>query len=317
MQYILQKKGANAPQGYPRAQHIEIPVQSLAAMSSMHVGLLGFLDAENVLTGLGSLQYVYSPKVVEMIKAGKVVEVGRDQGLNDEKLIEMHPGVVMTIGNPGGKMDHYRLLKEAGIPVLINSEWVERTPLARAEWVKLMAALLDKEALVNEKFAEVESEYGKLTALAANATPKPSVLSGLNTKDAWFIPGGNSYMARFFKDAGAYYPWNNTPDAGSLPLSFESVYPFALKADFWLNVGFDIRDTQPAILALDARYGDFKAFKTGKLYSYNRVVSETGSNDFFESGSVNPHKVLADMIRIFHPELLPNHRFVYYKQLPR
>ncbi|SDG95682.1 iron complex transport system substrate-binding protein [Dyadobacter soli] len=316
LQYILQKKGAALPGGYPRAQRIEVPVTNLVAMSSMHVGLLGFLDAENVLTGLGSLQYVYSPKVIASIKAGKIAGVGRDQGLNDEKVIEMQPGLVMTIGNPGGNMDHYRMLKEAGIPVLINSEWVEQTPLARAEWVKLMAALLDKEALVNEKFAQVEAEYERLSALASNATPKPTVLSGLNTKDAWFMPAGNSYMARFFKDAGADYHWHDSPATGSLPLSFEAVYPFALTADYWLNVGFDSRDTRKSILAQDSRYGDFKAMKTGRVYSYNRRVSEQGSNDFFESGSVNPHTVLADLIRIFHPELLPEHQLVYYKQLP-
>jgi len=316
LQYILQKKGVALPNGYPGAQRIEIPVKSLAVMSSMHIGLLGFLDAENVLTGLGNLQYVYSPKVIELINAGKVAEVGRDQGLNDEKVIEMRPDLVMTIGNPGGKMDHYRTLKEAGIPVLINSEWVERTPLARAEWVKLMAALLDKETLVNEKFAQVASEYERLAALARKTTKKPTVLSGLNTKDAWFMPGGDSYMARFFRDAGAGYQWYDTPETGSLPLSFEAVYPFALKADYWLNVGFDSHDTRKSIIAQDVRYADFKATRTGRLYSYNRLVSNRGSNDFFESGSVNPHTVLADMIRIFHPDLLPKHQLVYYKQLP-
>lgn len=316
LQYILQKKGTALPDGYPGAQRIEIPVNNLVAMSSMHVGLLGFLDAEQVLTGLGSLQYVYSPKVIAMIKAGEIAEVGRDQGLNNEKVIEMRPGLVMTIGNPGGKMDHYHTLKEAGIPVLINSEWVEQTPLARAEWVKLMAALLDKEALVNKKFANVEAEYERLSILARKATKKPTVLSGLNTKDAWFMPAGNSYMARFFQDAGADYHWHDSPATGSLPLSFEAVYPFALTADYWLNVGFDSRDTRKSIIAQDSRYADFQATRTGKLYSYNRLVNDQGSNDFFESGSVNPHSVLADMIRIFHPGLLPGHQLIYYKQLP-
>ncbi|GGH55229.1 iron ABC transporter substrate-binding protein [Dyadobacter endophyticus] len=317
LQYILQRKGAVTPADYSHAQRIEIPVKSLAAMSSMHIGLLGFLDAENVLTGLGSLQYVYSPKVIELIKAGKIAEVGRDQGLNDEKVIEMRPDLVMTVGNPGGKMDHYRTLREAGIPVMINSEWVEQTPLARAEWVKLMAALLDKEGLVNKKFAQVETEYERLSTLARKATKKPTVLSGMNTKDAWFMPAGNSYMARFFDDAGADYHWHDSPATGSLPLSFEAVYPFALQAEYWLNVGFDSRDTRRSIIAQDPRYADFKATQTGRVYSYNRLISDQGSNDFFESGSVNPHTVLADMIRIFHPDLLPDHQLVYYKQLPQ
>ncbi|WAC10497.1 ABC transporter substrate-binding protein [Dyadobacter pollutisoli] len=315
LQYVLLEKDTPRPDEYPNAQLIHIPVRSLVAMSSMHVGLLDFLGATDILTGLGTLQYVYSPKVIAMIKAGKVAEIGRDQGLNEEKLVEMHPDVVMTIGSPGGKTDHYQILKQAEIPVLVNSEWIEKTPLARAEWVKLMAALLNQEKLVNEKFGEIESEYNRLSKLAAGTDTKPSVISGLNTKDAWFLPSGDGYMAQFFRDAGADYHWSNAKSSGSLSLSFESVYPIALKADYWVNVGFGKNDTRKDILAQDSRYADFNAYKTGKMFSYNNMVNEQGSNDFFESGNVNPHVVLSDLVKIFHPELLPDHELVYYKQL--
>lgn len=284
-------------------------------MSSMHIGLLEFIDSEHILTGLGSLQYVYSTSVIEMIKAGKVAEVGRDNGLNQEKLVEMHPDLVMTVGSPGAKKDSYSILKQAGIPVLTNSEWIEITPLARMEWVKLAAALLNKEKLVNEKFDAIEQEYKSLAALAATAGSKPSVLSGLNTKDVWYLPNGENYMSQFLKDAGANYHWGNTKGGGSLTLNFEAVYPIALQADFWVNVGFDPNDTRKSILAQDNRYADFKAAKTGNLYSYNHRVNAQGSNDFFESGTTQPHKVLADLIHIFHPTLLPRHQLVYYKKL--
>ncbi|GGC13733.1 ABC transporter substrate-binding protein [Dyadobacter sediminis] len=313
--YLLLERGTARPEGFSKAQLIEIPVRSMAVMSSMHVGLLGFLGSENVLTGLANLQYVYSPEVIKMISSGKIAEIGRDQGLNEEKLIEMHPGLLMTMGSPGAKNHHYQTLEQAGIPVLTNSEWIENTPLARAEWVKVVAALLNKEKEVNTKFAEMEQEYSRIASLAAKVKDKPAIISGLNTKDAWFLPGGDSYMARFFKDAGADYHWNDVKTDASLPLNFEAVYPFALNADFWLNVGFDKNDTKKGILAMDSRYGDFKAFKSGKMYSYNNRVNERGSNDFFESGTVNPHIVLSDLIKILHPELLPDHQLVYYKQL--
>ncbi|TLU98226.1 ABC transporter substrate-binding protein [Dyadobacter luticola] len=315
LKYILLEKGAPRPAGYENAQIINIPLKSAVAMSSMHIGLFEMLGAENVLTGLGNLQYVYSPKVIARIKVGKISEVGRDQGLNEEKLVEMNPGVVMTVGSPGSKTDHYQTLKQANIPVLVNSEWIEKTPLARAEWVKLVAALLNQEKLVNEKFGEIEREYDRLAKLAAASAKKPTVLSGLNTKDAWFLPSGDSYMAKFFADAGADYHWKNNKAAGSLPMNFEAVYPFALEADSWVNVGFDKNDTRQSILAQDSRYSDFKAFKSGNIFSYNNKVNEQGSNDFFESGTVNPHIVLADLIKIFHPEILPEHQLVYYKKL--
>lgn len=313
--YFLVQRGTTIPVIAKNATVIQIPVRSLALTSSMHIGLLTFLDSEEILSGLSSLQYVFSPKVIEMIDAKKISEIGKDQGINEEQLITMHPDLLMTTGSPGSVKEHYALLSEAGIPVIFNSEWVEKTPLARAEWVKLMAALLNKEELVNRKFAETEQRYDKLLGLTSNVTTKPVILSGLNTKDTWYMPNGNSYMAQFFKDAGGNFPWKATYDAGSIPLGFETVYPVALTADVWMNVGFDPNDTKSTILAQDKRYSDFKAFRQNRVYSYNNRVNSCGSNDFFETGNVEPDVVLADLIHIFHPTLLPDHQLVYYKQL--
>ena len=314
-EYLLINRGATKPHGFAPAQTIEIPVRQLVAMSSMHVGLVDFAEAPEVLVGLGNLTYVSSPAVVKRIEEGKITEIGRDQGINEEKLVEMQPGLVMTSGSPQGKMERYATLTAAGIPVLINSEWVEQTPLGRAEWVKLVAALLNKEKLVNEKFGKVEAEYKRLVELAASSHERPTLITGMNAKDAWFVPSGDSFMAQFFRDAGASYPWDSIKATGSLPLSFEAVYPIALKADYWLNVSISDVAEKKEVLAHDTRFADFKAFKTSRMYSYNKRINSRGSNDYWESGAVNAHWVLADLIRIMHPQLLPGHELVYYKQI--
>ncbi|GAB3728459.1 ABC transporter substrate-binding protein [Spirosoma lituiforme] len=315
VQYALVQRGTPHPKGYTPGQIIEIPLRSLVAMSSMHVGLIDFLEADELLVGLGNLKYVSAPKVIERIKAGKIKEVGQGQTINEEQLITMHPDLLMAMGSPVARMDRYRTLRDAGVPVLINSEWVETTPLGRAEWVKLMAALTNKETLVNKKFAEVEKEYNRLSALTRTVAIKPSILSGMNSKDAWFVPDGDSYMTRFFLDAGGRYHWSDRKATGSLPLNFETVYPVALDADIWLNVGISDVNSKQDILAKDARYADFKAFKLGQVFNYGKRINSRGSNDFWESGAVNPHLVLADLIKIVHPDLLPKHELVYYKQL--
>jgi len=315
MTYVLLQRGTPKPKGYAESQVIEIPLRSLVVMSSMHIGLVGFLEAEDILTGMGNLKYVSSPKVLERIKAGKVVEVGKDQGINEELLVTMHPDLIMAIGSPVSKINRYQSLKQAGIPVMINSEWIETTPLARAEWAKLLAALLNKEAVINKKFREVEKEYNRLANLAKKATAKPSLITGMNSKDSWFVPNGNSYVCKFLQDAGGSYHWANTKATGSLPLSFETVYPVALKADYWLNVSIGNIQTKADILAKDSRYADFHAFKSGQIYTYNKRFNAQGANDYWESGVVNPHHVLADLIKILHPELLPNHELIYYKQV--
>ena len=315
MTYVLVQRGTVRPKGFSESQFIEIPVRSLVVMSSLHIGLVGFMEAEDVLTGMGNVKYVSSPKVIEKIKTKKIVEVGKDQGLNEELLITMHPDLIMAIGSPVAKINRFQSLKQAGIPVMINSEWVETTPLARAEWVKLLAALLNKESLANKKFHDVEKEYNRLADLTKKSTSKPSLLTGMNSKNSWLVPNGNSYVCKFLQDAGGSYHWANTKATGSLPLSFESVYPIALKADYWLNVSILNIQSKEEILAKDSRYSDFKAFKTGQIYTYNKRMNSQGANDYWETGAVNPHHVLADLIKIIHPELLPKHVLIYYKQV--
>ena len=219
----------------------------------------------------------------------------------------------MATGSPDAKFSRYNTLIGAGIPVLLNSEWLETTPLGRAEWVKLMAVLLNKEALVNQKFGDLEKEYHRLAALTQKATIKPSIITGMPFKGTWSVPDGDSYMARFLQDAAATYHWANVQGKGSLHLDFERVAPVALQADFWLNVGYV--DSKEDLLGKDVRFKDFRPFKQGAIYNNNKRVNDIGSNDYWESGAVNPHLILADLIKILHPELLPQHELVYYKLL--
>ncbi|HEY0054650.1 MAG TPA: ABC transporter substrate-binding protein [Pedobacter sp.] len=313
LQYLLVDKKHPIPKGYPNAQIIRTPVKSFVNMSSMHIAMTSFAESANSIVGLGSFKYVSSPVVRQNIKAGRVQEVGLDGSMNNELIISMKPDVVMVMGNTAAKFSRYQTLTGAGIPVLSNFEWLESTPLARMEWVKLMAALVNKEALVNKKFNQVEKEYFKLVQVGKKAKTRPLIIYGMPFKGTWLMPDADSYNTQLFKDAAATYKWSKEKGTGSLPLSFEAVAPVALKANYWLNVGYV--DSKADILAKDSRFAHFKPFKNNKIYNHNKKVNDLGSNDFWESGGVNPHLILADLIKILHPELLPNHRLVYYKQL--
>jgi iron complex transport system substrate-binding protein len=272
-----------------------------------------FAESPNVLTGLASSKYVSSPKVRANIKAGRVVEVGEEGTINSEVIIATKPDLVMAMGNPTASFSKYQNLLNAGIPVVLVSEWLEHSPLGRAEWVKLMAALVNKEALVNTKFARIEKEYARLAKIGRSSLRKPSIIVGMPYKGSWFVPDGTSYMTQFFKDAGASYNWYDTKGTGSMGLNFESVAPVALKADYWINFG--IANTKTDISTLDERYTYFKPFKNNTIYNFNKRVNDIGSNDYWESGVVNPHLVLSDLIKILHPEALPKHELIYYKQI--
>ncbi|MFD1466995.1 ABC transporter substrate-binding protein [Hymenobacter caeli] len=313
--YLLVPRGAPRPAGYAGALLIETPVRSLVALSSLHVALADFLGAADVLVGVGDFKYVSAPRVRQRIAAGRVYEVGQSGGLNNELLIARRPDLVMASGWPGEGLGHFRTLAAAGIPVLINSEWVETTPLARAEWVKVLAVLLNKEDLVNRKFGQVARDYQRLAAVARAAPGRPKVVVGLPFKDVWYVPAANNYLAHFLYDAGCAYPWDHTTAAaGSLALSFEAVAPVALAADYWLQTGTATR--RAGLVAQDARYAAFAPFKAGRVYNNNRRTNAQGSNDYWESGAVRPDLVLADLIKILHPGLLPTWRLYYYQLLP-
>jgi len=314
VRYLLVPRGAARPAGYPDAQVIETPLRSLVGLSSMHVALADFLGASDLVVGVGSFKYVSAARVRQRIAAGQVYEVGQGKELNNELLVAHHPDLVMTTGWPGEGVDHFQTLRAAGVPVLINSEWVETTPLARAEWVKVLAALLNKEAVVNQKFDVVAREYQRLAALGRGAAKKPSVVVGLPFKDVWYVPDTDSYMAQFLRDAGATYHWDRTKaPSGSLALSFEAVAPVALGADYWLQTG--TLATKAALLAQDARYAAFAPVKTGRVFNNNLRTNAQGSNDYWESGAMHPDLILADLLHILHPELLPNWTLRYYRPL--
>jgi cobalamin transport system substrate-binding protein len=313
LHYLLVDSGGTLPEGISGIPVIQTPVKQFVVQSSAHVGLLEFAGVADRITGLGSFQYIYSPVVREGIRTGRVKQIGIDNQINSELVISMHPGVLIAMTNPDAAFGQYKAVIEAGIPVLPDAEWMETTPLGRAEWVKLIGALVDREDSVGRQFDSVAQRYRKLAAIGSSAAVKPTVIVNMPFKGSWYLPGGGNYMTQLLRDAGAIYPWADTKGANSLVLNFEAVAPVALKADYWLNVGYV--DSRKELLAKDIRYSGFHSFQTDALYNFNKRVNDIGSNDFWESGLVNPQLVLADLIRILHPGLLPADSLYYYKQL--
>ncbi|HEV3413832.1 MAG TPA: ABC transporter substrate-binding protein [Puia sp.] len=313
LDYLLLPAGMAVPPGHAHAQVIRIPVRSMIVMGSPHIAQAEFAGVADRITGVGNGDYVYCPLVREGLQTGRVRQVGLESGLNNELVISMRPGILMTMTNPDAAFGEYATLMDAGIPVLPNADWLETTPLGKAEWVKLMGALTNREDLVNMKFDSIEQAYLRLAAIGNAAAIKPSVIIGMPFKGTWYTPAGESYVAQLLRDAGASYYWSDTKGTGSLALNFETVAPEALKADFWLDAG-DV-NSKKDILSQDARYGAFRAFRSDAVYNYNRRVNDHGSSDYWESGAVNPQRVLADLIRILHPGTLPADTLMYYKQL--
>jgi iron complex transport system substrate-binding protein len=313
MRYVLVPRGKPFPPGFAKAIKVEIPVRTLACLSTTHVGLTDFLGINDRIIAMSDTGRVLNHDVLARIRAGKIAEVGREQGLNRELVLTLAPDMLMTVGFPGKDIGSFQALMESGITVVTNSEWMETSLLGRMEWVKLLAAFVDREGLAERKFDSIEAKYQEAKRIAAGAEKKPKVIGGISRKGVWTVPGGRSYVAALLNDAGADYPFAEDTSTGSRNLGFETVYREGLEADFWLNAGWakslqDISDE-------DKRYTDFKCFKAKHVFSNTKRMGANGSNDYWESGLVNPHIILLDLVKILHPELLPHHELFYTRIL--
>lgn len=312
--YVLVQCGTPIPSGFKREQVVEVPVTSAIALSTTYLPHLERLDLLDRLLAVSVTKQVYTPKVRERIAEGRITEVGSNQSLNLEQVLALNPDLIFTYGTGNPQFDIHPKLTEVGLPVAINAEYVESHPLGRAEWLKFIAAFFNREARAADLFSQMETRYQTLANLTRTIESRPTVFTGFNRNGTWYVPGGKSYVARFFADAGADYLWSDLEVEGSLPLDWESVYDRAGNAQFWLNANSEWQSLD-SVIADDERYRFFAALARGRVFNNNARLNEYGGNDYWESGTANPDVILADLIQIFHPHLLSDRELVYYRQL--
>ena len=232
--------------------------------------------------------------------------------INTEMLLELNPNVVIGFGIYGNNKS-FEAIKTSGIPVIYNGDWVEASPLAKAEWIKFFGTLYNKEHEADSIFKHIEKEYLEAKKLAANVKERPSVLSGAMYKDIWYLPSGTSSEAQLLKDANVDYLWSDTTDKGSLSLNFEMVFDRAQNADIWISPSY--YPSLEAIEKANEHYTQFRAFQTGSVYSFVNTTGATGGVLYFELGMARPELVLKDLVKICHPELLTDYEPFFFKKL--
>lgn len=310
--YLLVPKGEQPPLHDVDTKVIYTPLESIVCTSTTHIPLLDYLNETDKLIGFPTTDYISSQKMRKRIDEGKVKELGIDKGLNLERLAVLKPSVVMgyTMSSDYGQ---FKKIEELGIPVVINAEYLEKHPLGRAEWIKFMAVFFQKEKVADSVFRMIENNYLETKKLTASVKDMPTVLSGIVYGDAWFLPGGQNYAAKLFKDAGCRYLWEENPSNGYLELSFESVYEKAHHADFWIGTG--TFKSLNEIKAADYRYTRFKPYQQKQIYNYDARQGAKGGNEFLELGYLRPDLILMDLVKISHPQLLPDQTLFFHRRL--
>lgn len=315
--YVLAQCGTPAPRlegELAGAQVVSVPVASLFAFSTTHLSLLVDLGRVDILTGVAQRDVIMSPEVKGRIEAGKIAEFAKVGLVIDvERVVSERPSLLMASGTSGATLS---VIRHAGVPVVANTEWLEPTALGRAEWLKYLALFLNEERKAQTVYAAMKDRYRSLStrATARPDAERPFVMTGRSTRGMFTIAGGRSYVAALIKDAGGRYAWADNTAVGSASVDLEAQIQRAAKADVWIN-GSGWKSLA-AMLEDEPRYAAFKAYRQGQVWGYDLRETPTGANDYWSRSVTHPDLVLADLVKIFHPTLTPEHAFEWYKRVP-
>lgn len=308
-QYVLIPRGAQVktPEGMPVVQ---LPVRRAVCMTSLQLSNFIKLGAIDRVVGITSTRFLFNEEMQRQVDEGKTRKIGIEGNFDNEVIMSLNPDLMFI--SPF-KRGGYDAVKDIGIPLVPHLGYKEMTPLGQAEWIKFVGLLLGMEDVANQEFGRIEQRYNSLKAMVGEVKYRPVVFSGELRGGVWYAVGGKSFLAQLFHDAGADYFLKDDPRSGGVTLDFETVYNQAENADYWrIANSFAGEYCYDALKAQDERYADFKAFREKHV-----IYCNMREKPFYESMPAEPETVLADMIRVFHPEILPDHEPVYYDILKR
>ena len=318
--FVLLQCGAPRPTltgELAKAPIIDVPVKRVAASSTTQIPVLHTLGSLDAVVGVNQLEQIYRGPARDALEARNTPSYGSSRmQIDTEKLISLKPDAVLAASS---EVKEFKQVQSAGIPVLQDLDYLESTPLARAEWMKTYGILLNKEGAATKNFDGITKRYTEVAKKARNTTDKPSVLVGQETKGQWYVPGTDSYMIRFMTDAGATDAMSQAvKGSGATPTDAEVVFKYGSKADFWLNGNYMSMTTwhgKDDALKQNPRYANLSAFQHGNVWNPSKRTAPDTGNDFWQSGIIQPDVVLADLTYIFHPDLMKGYTPYYYTKL--
>ena len=290
---------------------VQIPLQKVAISSCTHIEPLRLLGELDVIAGICSPNLIYNAELQEKHAQGKLVDLGDAMKMNVEKTLQLNPDGVFMSGYSNSD-DFTAHLEKVSVPIIYNNEWMEKTLLARAEWIKFMSLFFGQEHEADSVFQEIDKKYQQLKKQAMDVKVKPNLMTGNNFRGTWYVPAGDNYMSHLFTDAGASYRYTSDERSGSIPLTVEQVvYEFS-DADVWVGSS---ANTLKELVEMDEKHTYFNAYKAGEVYNFNKRTNATYANDFWEMGVSRPDLILADMIKILHPEIMEEHEFFFVSKV--
>lgn len=308
-QLYIQRNGEPVPDGFS-GQVLDGDAQRIVAMSSTHVAMLDAVGAVDRIVGVSGLDYISNADINQ--RGDSIGDIGYEGNINYELLLSLDPDIVLLYGMNGASPMESKL-QELDIPYMYVGDYLEESPLGKAEWLVALSEIVGKRQVGETVFAGIPQRYNSLKEKAGSvSTDLPKVILNAPYGGSWFMPSTKSYAALLVSDAGGELVYNKNTGNASMPVDMEEAYTLLSQADMWLNVGTvnsldELKKSYP-------KFADAPCVAAGRIYNNNKRTNPSGGNDYFESAVVNPDLVLRDLIKIFHPELI-SEDFVYYKQI--
>ncbi|MCH5227860.1 MAG: ABC transporter substrate-binding protein [Muribaculaceae bacterium] len=292
------------------AQVLKAPAERIVCMSSTHIAMLDALGEADKIKGVSGIRYISNPHILS--RSEFIEDIGYEGNVDYEKLVALQPDIVLLYSVNGASSMEPKL-KELGIPYFYVGDYLEASPLGKAEWLIPLAEIIGKREIGIKKFNEIKDKYEFIrNSVPSDSIQRPKVMVGAPFVDSWFMPSSESYLARLIEDAGGIYIYQKNTGTQALPIDKEEAMLLVAQSDFWINTG-----TAESLTDLEALVPDFmnlKCVREGKVFNNNKLSTSYGGNDAYESGIVNPDLLLRDLIKIFNPELIKED-FVYYHEL--
>ena len=307
--YVLVPRHAELPDPLPEGTLVHTPLQRAAVFTTVHCALLTTLHREASIVAVADLKYIKIPWIQQQVAEGHIVDCGDGLSPMVEKIIDAQADAILLspFENSGG----YGRLEEIGIPLIECAEYMETSPLGRAEWMRFYGMLFGAEQQTDSLFAVVDSSYQALCREARTSSTRPTVLVDKQVGTVWYVPGGRSTIGQMLADAQCDYPFAADDHSGSLPLPFEAVLEKAGHADVWLfRYDADAPITMRQLLADQHGYAQLRPTRTGQVYGCNVRTSH-----FYEQSPFRPDLLLRDFITILHPDLPSHDTLRYYNKI--
>ena len=307
MSYFISRNGELPPTGFT-GPTIPAGAQHIVCMSSSYIAMLDALGQVDRIVAVSGINYIANPYI--LAHKDSIKDMGPE--INYEPLLGLNPDVVLLYGIGDAQTAVTDKLKELAIPYMYVGEYLEESPLGKAEWLVALSELTDSRDKGIDVFREIPKRYQALKDLTASVEQRPTVMFNTPWNDSWVMPSTQSYMAQLVTDAGADYIYKENTSNSSAPIGLETAYGLIQKADYWINVG--TASTLDELKNMNPKFADAKSVRNKTVYNNNLRITATGGNDYWESAVVRPDVVLRDLIHIFHPELVSDSTY-YYRHL--